>query len=58
VSGKIVEVNEALKESPEMINQDPYGEGWMVLLELEDRSEVEELLTAERYREYLKTLEK
>lgn len=53
VSGEIVEVNPALVESPEAINTDPYGAGWMVKIRLSDPSELEALKNAESYREYL-----
>ena len=49
VSGKIVEVNEQLEDEPELVNEDPYGEGWMIKLEIEDDSELEELMSAEEY---------
>ncbi|MBI3804308.1 MAG: glycine cleavage system protein GcvH [Nitrospirae bacterium] len=49
VGGKIVAVNEKLKEKPELINQDPYGEGWVVMVEMTDPKEVEKLMTAKEY---------
>ena len=49
LSGEIVEVNEALKDSPEQINEDPYGEGWLVKVRLSDASEVEDLLDRDAY---------
>ncbi len=49
VAGKIVEVNEAIDGNPEVINQDPYGEGWMVKIELADGASLEDLLTPEAY---------
>ncbi len=56
VSGEVVEVNEALTEKPELVNTDPYGDGWMVRVKLSDPSEVDELLmTAEEYEEYIET---
>jgi glycine cleavage system H protein len=54
VSGKIVEVNEPLMDAPEMINEDPYDEGWMVKIEMSDPSELEDLMDAEGYIEYVK----
>ena len=48
LSGEIVEVNETLADSPEQINQDPYGEGWLVRIKLSDPREVETLLDCER----------
>jgi glycine cleavage system H protein len=53
LSGEIVEVNEALADSPEKVNQDPYGEGWMVKVRLSDPSEVEQLMDVSAYRELL-----
>ena len=53
LSGEITEVNEGLKDSPEQINEDPYGEGWLVKVRLTDPSEVESLLDAESYRSSL-----
>ncbi|MFS8652271.1 MAG: glycine cleavage system protein GcvH [Caldibacillus sp.] len=49
VSGKVVEVNEALEDSPELVNESPYEEAWMIVLEASDLSEVDKLLTAEQY---------
>ena len=53
VSGEIVEVNEALKDSPEQINDDSYGEGWLVKVKLSDPSELDSLMDADSYRESL-----
>ena len=53
LSGEITEVNEALKDSPEQVNEDPYGEGWLVKVKLSDPSEVDTLLDAESYRSSL-----
>ena len=49
LSGEVVEVNEALKGSPETINDDPYGEGWLVKVKLSDPAETEQLLDAAGY---------
>ncbi len=49
VSGSIVEVNERLYEEPEIINKDPYGEGWLCKIKLVDRSELQDLLKPEDY---------
>jgi glycine cleavage system H protein len=49
LSGEVVEVNEALGESPETLNEDPYGEGWMVKVKLSDEGEKEALLDAAAY---------
>ena len=53
LSGEIVEVNEGLAESPEKINEDPYGDGWMVRVRLSDPSEADELLDVGAYKELL-----
>ena len=55
LSGEIVEVNEALGESPENVNKDPYGEGWMVKVRLSDPSEVDQLMDVNAYKELLQT---
>ena len=53
LSGEIVEVNDALSDSPEKINEDPYGEGWLVKIRLSDPSEVDDLLDRATYEESL-----
>jgi glycine cleavage system H protein len=53
LSGEIIEVNEALKDSPEQINEDSYGEGWLVKIKLSDPSESDSLMDAESYRQSL-----
>jgi glycine cleavage system H protein len=53
LSGEIVEVNEALKDAPEQINDDSYGEGWLVKIRLSDPSEADALMDAESYRQSL-----
>lgn len=55
VSGKIAEVNDKLSSAPETINSDPYGEGWIVKMELADPSELENLMDATAYKEFLAT---
>ena len=55
LSGEIVEVNEGLADSPEKVNQDPYGEGWMVKIRLTDPSEVDELMDVQAYKELLQS---
>ncbi|HEC09095.1 MAG TPA: glycine cleavage system protein GcvH [Acidimicrobiales bacterium] len=51
VSGKVVEVNESLTDTPELINSDPYGEGWLVVIEPSDPSQLDSLLDAAAYAE-------
>ncbi len=53
VGGKVVEVNKVLDDSPEQVNKDPYGAGWMVLLELPDASEAAGLLDAAAYKKLI-----
>ena len=53
VSGEVIEVNEALADNPALVNTDPWGDGWMVRIKLADVTEVDELMTAEEYDEYL-----
>jgi glycine cleavage system H protein len=53
LSGEIVEVNDALSDSPEQINEDPYGEGWLVRVRLSDPSELESLMDSTSYQESL-----
>lgn len=50
ISGKIIEVNTELESTPEAVNKDPYGEGWMVKIELSDPSEIDSLLDANGYK--------
>ena len=49
VSGKVLQVNTALEERPEAINSDPYDDGWMIVIEMSDPSELDDLLSAEDY---------
>lgn len=51
VSGEVVEVNDALRDSPELLNSDPFGEGWIARVALSDTSELEALLSAADYAE-------
>jgi glycine cleavage system H protein len=53
LSGEIVEVNGGLADGPEKINEDPYGEGWLVRIRLSDPSEVDDLMDAETYEQSL-----
>ena len=50
LSGKITEMNEELEDNPELINDDPYGKGWIIKMEIKDVSEIEESLTAKSYK--------
>lgn len=51
LSGTINELNEALEEAPESVNEDPYGAGWMIKMTISDASEIDSLLNAEQYKE-------
>jgi glycine cleavage system H protein len=53
LSGEITEVNEGLSDSPEKVNEDPYGDGWLVKVKLSDVSEVDDLMDASTYEESL-----
>ena len=57
ISGKIVEVNDPLVEAPENINEDPYEEGWMVVIEPSDPAELDVLLDAKAYQSFLEEQE-
>lgn len=51
VSGEIVEVNEKLENNPELVNDDPYGDGWMVKIKMDDSSQLDDLMSADDYKE-------
>jgi glycine cleavage system H protein len=53
VSGRVIEVNEDISESPEIINEDPYGKGWIAILEIDDISELDDLMDASEYTKYV-----
>ncbi|MEK6562099.1 MAG: glycine cleavage system protein GcvH [Candidatus Binatota bacterium] len=53
VSGTVVEVNDALPDSPETINDDPYGDGWLIKVEMTDKDDLKDLMSAEEYAEYV-----
>ncbi len=53
LSGEVVKVNAALKDTPELINDDPYGEGWMIVINLSNPAELDSLLSAEQYEAHL-----
>ena len=55
VSGNILRVNEELREHPELLNQDPYGQGWIAVMDLSNPAEVDQLMTAAQYDEFLKS---
>jgi len=51
LTGEVLEINEKLDGSPELVNSDPYGDGWMIRMSIADTAELEELLSADAYRE-------
>jgi|SRR6056297_2650394 len=53
VSGKVLEVNEKLEDTPEIVNKDPYGEGWLIKISLKDEAEINDLLDADAYKKLL-----
>jgi glycine cleavage system H protein len=53
VGGTVVEINDTLPESPETINDDPYGDGWMIKVEMTDKDDLKDLMSAEEYAEYI-----
>ena len=54
VSGEIVGINEALADTPEKVNQDPYGDGWMIRVQMSNAGEVDSMLTAAEYEDFTK----
>ena len=55
VSGSIAEVNESLKENPSQINKASFGDGWLVKIDLTDKSQLDKLMTESQYKEFLKS---
>ena len=53
VSGEITELNEGLEDNPELINDDPYGEGWIIKMKISNQSELSDLLSADDYKELI-----
>ncbi|WP_299155925.1 glycine cleavage system protein GcvH [uncultured Tenacibaculum sp.] len=54
LSGEVIEFNEALEDEPELVNSNPYGDGWMIKVKLSDDSQIADLLSAEAYQELIK----
>lgn len=54
LSGRVVEVNDPVVDSPEIANEDPYGEGWLIRIELSNAKELGELMSAKQYEAYIK----
>jgi glycine cleavage system H protein len=57
IAGEVTEVNESLADEPEKVNTDPYGDGWMLRVKLSNRGEVDSLLNAAEYEDYIGSLE-
>lgn len=57
ISGKVVAVNEELNDNPEIVNQDPHGKGWIIKLKVEDKTELDKLMSASEYEQFLEGLE-
>src|ERR1043165_3457761 len=55
VAGSVVEVNDTLNDSPEKVNEDPYGTGWMVVIKMSEPAQVDGLLSAIEYEDYIKS---
>jgi len=55
ISGEVTEVNDGLNDTPEVVNTDPYGDGWMVRLKMSNTGEIDALLSSAEYEEYLNT---
>ncbi len=53
VSGRVVAVNEELVDKPELINEDPYGDGWIAVIEMDNPAELDDLLDAEQYKAFI-----
>jgi glycine cleavage system H protein len=54
-SGEVIEINEALADSPELVNTSPYGDGWMVKIKISDPSEIDSLLSASEYEDFVES---
>ncbi|MFP4047004.1 MAG: glycine cleavage system protein GcvH [Bacteroidales bacterium] len=55
VSGEVTEVNPKLEDSPEIVNKDPYGEGWLIKVKINNQSELDDLLSADKYKELIES---
>lgn len=53
ISGSVVEINDDLKENPETVNEDPYGDGWMIKVQMTDLDELKDLMSSEDYAEFI-----
>jgi glycine cleavage system H protein len=57
VGGEILEINEELEDSPELVNQDPYGEAWFVRISITDPAQLDDMMDAEAYKAFIETLD-
>lgn len=57
IGGEVLEANEAINDTPEIVNSDPYGDGWMIKIKMDNTGEADALLNAAEYEEYLSTNE-
>ncbi len=57
VSGEVIEVNEELNNSPEVVNQDPYDKGWIIKIKMKNKEDLNQLMTASDYEKYVESLE-
>lgn len=57
ISGEVTEINDDLPDNPELVNEDPYGDGWLVKIQVADPSELDDLMSAAEYRAFLETPE-
>ena len=55
ISGEVIEINQKIEDEPELVNKDPYGEGWLIKISITDSSELDELLTLEQYSDLINT---
>jgi glycine cleavage system H protein len=55
VAGEVAEVNEAVSDDPELLNEDPHGEGWLIKIRFSSASDLKELMKADQYEEYVKS---
>ena len=58
ISGEVVEMNEKLEEAPELVNNDPYGDGWMIAIKPADANEMKGLMTADGYKSFIEEMAK
>jgi len=57
ISGEVIEINEDLENSPEMVNEDPHGKGWIIKIKIKDQTELDKLMSVSEYEKFLDTLE-